>query len=131
MPLAAAARFGLAAAAALPRPAPLFPAVGFLEADLADVPRLEAALLDLPLLTDAFVDLALLEVAFLEVALVERPLLEDEPPLLEASPPLLAVAVPRRRACASLATRSPEALPLRSFQAAVARLTEAASFAAA
>jgi hypothetical protein len=57
---------------------------------------------------------------------VERPLFEACEPLLEAS-----AALALRRAWACLAARSPEALPLAFFRAAVARLTEAASLAAA
>jgi hypothetical protein len=94
-----------------------------------DVPEL--FLVELPVL----VERALPELA---LALAER--LLPLPELAWADPlspfavdPLLDASVARalRRAWASLAIRSPEALPLLRFRAAVARVTEAASLAAA
>jgi hypothetical protein len=87
----------------------------------------ELLLLDLvcPELDRAFVELPL-PLLFSELAFADRPLLEASDALLDASP-----ARALRRAWAPLATRSPEALPLLRFRAAVAWLTEAASLAAA
>lgn len=81
-------------------------------------------------------DLAGLAVPVLDLAFVDGPLLDAPDPSRDAPDPLLellGVSVARvlRRDWASLAMRSPEALPLFSFRAAVARLTEAASLAAA
>lgn len=174
LPLAAAPRFWLPAAAALPRLEPLFPLVLFPlapfppaplpDADLLAVPRLEEALLDF-VLVEAFplpeLDLPVAEAERplldaerlppdaerppLDVERplpdVERPLPDLERPLLDADRPLLdpdrgsddsaSLASARRRAWASFAIRSPDAFPLFNFRAAVARLTEAASLAAA
>jgi hypothetical protein len=87
----------------------------------------ELLLVDLvcPELDRAFVELPL-PLLFSELAFADRPLLEASDALLDASP-----ARALRRAWAPLATRSPEALPLLRFRAAVAWLTEAASLAAA
>jgi hypothetical protein len=71
------------------------------------------------------------EPALLDPELVDSDFVDSAS--VEASDPLLAASAARdlRRAWACLAMRSPEALPLFSFRAAVARLTEAASRAAA
>jgi hypothetical protein len=94
----------------------------FLEAALVE-PELvepEPVLLDPELFAADFVDLVD------SVDSVDSALVGDSDPLLDAS-----AARDLRRAWACLAMRAPEALPLFNFRDAVARLTEAASLAAA
>lgn len=155
LPFAAAARFGLAAAAPLPRLEALFPLLPLREAvplpgeafareafpRLGELfaeeafPLLEELFADeaLPLPDEALLDEALPDVDLPDVDLPDDDLPDDvDLPDLDlgagASPSDLASA--RRRACAPLVTRSPEAFPLLRFRAAVARLTESASLAA-
>jgi hypothetical protein len=148
LPLATADRFGLAAAAAFPRPdpdllVPFAPDLAFPLLALA-FPPVEA-LLPEAVLPEALPPVVLREFP-LPDALPELPLpdaLRDEPfpdalrdePFPDPFPEAVASSPtsPGRRslAWAPLATRSPEAFPVRFLRAAVARLTEAASLAAA
>ncbi|HWD64877.1 MAG TPA: hypothetical protein VG405_06860, partial [Solirubrobacteraceae bacterium] len=100
--------------------------------ELAFVDRLpELAFVDPPpdlALVDPPPELALVDPPP-ELALVDPPFADASDPLLEAAAASAARVL--RRAWACLAIRSPETLPLFSFRAVVARLTEAASAAAA